>query len=107
MSWAILAMAPSFQARQDEARATGRKGLPKTQRRSDVSRWAHSRGKFVSQKYPRYPAKSRMVKKLSPTAIAQADAGLRFFGHRPVQSLDRPSSRPEAMLVAAAASGPP
>jgi hypothetical protein len=32
---------------------------------------------------------------------------LRLVAHRPVLTLDSPSSRPEAMLVAAAASGPP
>ncbi len=42
-----------------------------------------------------------------PNCKCPGGRGLRLLGRRPVQALDSPTSRPEAMLVAAAASGPP
>jgi hypothetical protein len=50
--------------------------------------------------------KRRRVKLLSLTAIGPGGRGLRRHCHRLVQALDSPSSRPEAMFVATAASGP-
>jgi hypothetical protein len=51
-----------------------------------------------------YRATSRLYQ---PNCKYPGGRGLRLLGRRPVQALDRRSLRPEAMLVATAASGPP
>jgi hypothetical protein len=77
-------------------------------------RWKRSRAWLVRHRQPKEPAtdrphlNNRATSRLyQPNCNCPGRRGWRLLGHRPVQALDSPSSRPEAMLVAAAASGPP
>jgi putative transposase len=63
--------------------------------------------KRILSGYFDYYHNSRTHRALDNNAPFPGGRGLRLLGHRLVQSLDGPSSRSEAVLVAAAASGPP